>query len=69
MTDSNAIKDIEKGIKNILYKISATTCNKVQCYQSRPRLALNVCSKLTMASTKKFDMLGKASMESYKMFT
>ena len=32
MNDSNAIKDVEKGIKNILYKIPATTCDKVQCY-------------------------------------
>ena len=32
MNDSNVTKDGKKGIKNILYKVPATTCEMVQCY-------------------------------------
>ena len=59
MNDSNAIKDIEKGVKNILYKIPAATCNKVQCYfrVDLDQLLMYVANSI-MASTKKNLMLG-----------
>lgn len=60
MNDSNAIKDIEKGVKNILYKIPAATCNKVQCYfrVDLDQLLMYVANSI-MASTKKNLMLGR----------